>query len=447
MVEPVGLETHWRGRADTFDRRVRWLVLVSVLVHTPLTPLIALLGVFSWIRGPDVTLPDDPPITAIPVDILEEEAPPPPPAPDPVPVAPAVAEPVRTAATPRPPRDAGIEDAGPVDAGIPDAGPAETDAGIADAGRLSDAGFDGGIGEPIAVSGDAKRVVDANANVRVVVFTEKIRRHALGPRIGRLLSNVYQWRDFFGPAALDPIRDVDRLLLVGPQFRDSSNVVAVLKVNVPRARLHDAIDAIVKADPNGEWLDAGVPAARAQADRAPRVFVLPAPGIVVVTPPSAEKSALALGKKTGILPARADEVASGYLVEPWKLTRGLPLLNLPQSLKWARVRLTPDDKGGGAIDVELEDESPELAQKNAVGITRMLMTPDLRLWALGFPESRVVERVELAADGARIKGTLFLSAAHVDNMLVLGETYLAPPSGGGGAKGKTGGSSDAPGSK
>jgi hypothetical protein len=147
MVEDVGPETHWRGQADTFDRRVRWLVLVSLLIHTPLTPLVALLGLFGFLAAPDESPLDLPPITAIPVDIFEEETPPPalpePPPSDPVPVAAptpgkAAPEVVKTV-----PADGGA------DAGRPDAG-ALTDAG-ADAGTLGDGGFDGGIAEPVAL--------------------------------------------------------------------------------------------------------------------------------------------------------------------------------------------------------------------------------------------------------------------------------------------------------
>lgn len=423
MVEHVGLETHWRGQPDTFDRRVRWLVLVSVLVHTPLTPLIALLGIFGFLTAPDEPV-DLPPITAIPVDIFEEETPPPaapePPPPDPVPVA----EPTAGKKVPKvvktEPTDRGV------DAGVADAGPV-TDAGTdasADAGTLGDGGVDGGIAEPVALSGDAKKVVDPNANVRVTVFTEKIRAHPLGTRVGKLLSSVYQWRDFFGPAAIDPIRDVDRLLIVGPQLRDSSGVVAVLKLNLSRARIQAALDAIVKADPNGEWLDAGIPAARAHADRAPRVFVVPAPGVVVVTPPSAEKSALSLGKRTGIKAAQGDEVALAYVIQPSNLTRGNPIIQLPQSLRWVRARLTPDDKGGGVIDIEAEDASPDAARANATAMARQLTAEDIRLWAVGMPGSRLVERAELHADGSTIRGSVYVGPAWVEAYFALADTFL-----------------------
>jgi hypothetical protein len=429
MVEHVGPETHWRGQADTFDRRIRWLVLVSVLVHTPLTPLIALLGLFGWLTAPYEAPADVPPITAIPVDIFEEETPPPaapePPPPDPLPVAapsPAKAPRVVKAEPTDKGVDAGVADAGPLTDAGDDAGP--------DAGTLGDGGVDGGIAEPVALSGDARKVVDPNANVRVTVFTEKIRAHPLGGRVGRLLGSIYQWRDFFGTAAIDPIRDVDRILIVGPELRNSAGVVAVLKLNLPRARIQAALDAIVKSDPeHGEWIDAGIPAARAYADRAPRVFVLPAPGVVVVTPPSAEKSALSLGKKTGIRPAQGDEVALAYVIKPSNLTKNNPILQLPPSLRWVRARLTPDDKGGGTIDIEAEDESPELAETNAKNIARQLVADDLRLWALQFPESRLVERAELHAEGAVIRGSIYVGPAWVQTFLNLADSFLvAPPS-------------------
>ena len=82
-------------------------------------------------------------------------------------------------------------------------------------------------------------------------------------------------------------------MIVGPELRDSSKVVAILKLNVSGPRVREAIDAIVRADTeHGEWLDAGIPAATAYADRAPRIFVMPAPNMVVVVPPSAKDAAL-----------------------------------------------------------------------------------------------------------------------------------------------------------
>jgi hypothetical protein len=128
--------------------------------------------------------------------------------------------------------------------------------------------------------------------------------HPLGPRIGKLLGSIYQWRDFFGPAGIDPIRDVDRVMVTGSQLRNSKDVVAILKLNVGQERIRGAIDAIVRADAeHGEWLDASVPAATAYADRAPRIFVLGSPGTVIVTPPSALENVIKSAKRLTLRPA------------------------------------------------------------------------------------------------------------------------------------------------
>src|SRR5262245_63188848 len=60
--DAVGPWTQWRGQADTADRRMRWLVLVSLLLHTPLTPLLALFGLFTWLSNPPDEGPEAPPI-------------------------------------------------------------------------------------------------------------------------------------------------------------------------------------------------------------------------------------------------------------------------------------------------------------------------------------------------------------------------------------------------
>jgi hypothetical protein len=421
--------TQWRGQPDTSSRRLRWLVLASLLAHAPFTPLVALIGLFGWLASKPPAAPDAPPITAIPVDLIESDEPAAPAPPPPSPVE--VTEPPPVVRRP-PPRKEPV-DAGIPDAGVPDAEPtdaaAETDAG--DAGPPRDAGTPNPLA---ALSGSAKKVIDADANVRVVVYPEKIRNHPLGPRIGKMLASVYQWRDFFGPAKLDPIRDVDRILIVGPELRDSSKVVAILKLNVSGARVHEAIDAIVQADPDhGAWLDAGIPAATAYADRAPRVFALPSPNTVVVVPPSAQDAALKLPKDVGIRKATGPEVVWAYAVTPWRPAR-LLRIDLPKTLKWAKVWVTPNAGGGATVEAEAEDESPELAEKDA-GQIMAVINQNLALadtigsilgGVLGVQAPKLVEKIELHAEGATIRGTAVLTESQIELVFSQLEPLLTP---------------------
>jgi hypothetical protein len=343
--------------------------------------------------------------------------------------------------------DAEAPDAGAPDAAPPDAGPSLADAGpsLADAGSDAsvDAGIasgDGGAPNPMAaLTGDAKKVIDQEANVRLVIYPEKIRNHPLAPRIGQLLASVYQWRDFFGPAKLDPIRDVDRIMVVGPELRDSKNVAAILKLNVSGARVREAIDAIVKLDTeHGEWLDAGVPAAMAYADRAPRLFVMPSPDTVVVVPPSVRAKALAL-KRVNIAKARGSEVVWAYAVNPWRPARMLGV-DLPKTLKWAKIWISPSEGGGALVEAEAEDESPESATRHAQELNQQikdLLALQATVGMLGqmflnTKVERVVEHVELSADGSKVRGTATLTQDQIERVFkeiqrTLVRRNVAPP--------------------
>jgi hypothetical protein len=325
----------------------------------------------------------------------------------------------------------------PPDAGVADASP-ESDAGTEkDAATPGDAGKThkpgAGIGSPIAGIGD-KKVVDPNANVQLLVHTDRVRQHPLGARIGPMLRNVYQWRDFFGPTQIDPIRDVDRMLIVGPQLRDSREVVAILQFNVPQERVRSAVDLLVSRDPEGGWVDGAVPIAHAHADRGERAFVLPSPQILVVTPPSAEASAARLPKTFRLPRPKGDELALAKLATPWRAFLGLPVV-IPKSIKSAELRLTARDDGGIVIDVLAHDETEPLAKDNAQALTAALTAAtqlDLGLLGsvmFGSSKKKFIERGEFEADGTDIRGEIVLTRPQVETLLELAGGFL-----GGGAR-------------
>jgi hypothetical protein len=431
------------------------VLAVSVLLHVPFTPWAALIGLLSlWSpQNPDVMT--SPEITGIPIDLVEDQAPPPPSPPEPA-GAPDHAGPAEPAALPakKPPplrlADAGVVDRDASDAkadaeaagaGNEDAGNAKSDAGSAlregDAGALADAGAadagaaDAGakpLRDPTLVAG-VKQVADPNANVRLTIYTEKIRQDPLGARVGPLLRSLYQWRDFFGPTAIDPIRDIDQIYVVGSQLRDSSNVVAILRHHLPVARMHAALDALVRADATGEWLDAGLPVASAHADGAERRFILSNAQTVIVTPPSAYKSALAAGKLIRLIPSSGPEVAMIYLATPWRAFIGYPI-KIPQTIKWARVRITPTDDGGATADIEAEDEDEASASEDAAYLTRTATAlSQLNLGFLGSllgqQSHKFIERIAFSAQGDMIRGEALVTADQLSTALDMASAFLA----------------------
>jgi hypothetical protein len=398
------------------------LVILSALLHTPLTPVAALFGLLSLLARPTAQpLAHEKPITAIPVELIEGnglfdpgtpgalkphgEKPTAPKAPPPKPASPS-----------GPTLDVGAKHrAVDVDAG-PEAGRPGSDAGQADAGAGRSAG------DPVAMSGSAGRLTDANANVRLLIFSDRIRHNPLGARVGELLRAAYQWRDFFGTAGLDPIRDLDRILIVGPQLRDSSNVVAVLRYNVSRARMHAALEALVQRDTrHGAWLDAGAPAARASADRAERVFVMPAPHIVVVAPLSAAQSAMSLHGPLHFPPPHGNEALVAFVRTPWRAFIGIPF-NVPKSIRWVRLGIAPTPAGGAVASLVAEDASAKAARADAESLTDAINA--LTQVNLGFVGAlfgarhiSFIQPVNFQAQGNEIVGTITASEKQLTGLI------------------------------
>lgn len=409
----VGFRTQWRGQRDTPSRRRLWKLLgLSLVLHAPLTPLGALIGLVGLLsRSPAEPQGPVEPLKTIPIDLVEEPGTAPAPAAAP-PAAPP--QPKAKSAIDNPFKDLPHEPDEPTAEIVappkPKPKPKPTDAGVA----ATDGGAGKGIGDPVALSGAAGRVADDNANVRLIVFTDRIRGTVLGSRVGALLAAANQWHDFFGPSGLDPIKDFDRILIAGPQLRDSSAVVAVLRYNTSETKVRAAIGALVDRDKRGGWLDAGVPAARASADRAERVFVLPAPHIIVVAPQSAAKAALALPRSTRFPSPKGNEVLTAYVRTPWRAFIGIPF-DIPKTIKWVRLSIAPTPSGGAAATIDAEDASPDAAKQDAASLTRAINA--VTQVNVLFIKQRFIEPVDLQADGSHIKGVVTATASQLHDAI------------------------------
>lgn len=420
MVDLVAVRTQWRGQRDTTAWRFTLLLGVSVLLHAPFTPVAALLGFLALLGppSPSVPTPDLGQIRAIPLDLVEMGPPDRPALEEPksIPTSPRV-----ELAPPSGPKDQVLKDAGaPHDAGAQDSG--QLDGSSPEAGEPSDGSADASSGDPVALSGQAGQIADANANVRLIVYTEAIREHPLGVRVGKLLASIGQWRDFFGPGALDPVRDFDRILVAGPQLRDSSEVVAVLRYNVDTDRVRSAVDAIVRRDPAGGWVDAGVPAANARADRAQRLFViLPEASLAIVTPPSAAAHALSLaGKRVAFPAAPGAQAVRAHVATPWRIFIGLPF-SIPRSIESAEFSLIPTVAGGATLEVTLEDASPQQAEEDRDLLWTAFRSNEL-VPLLEFAAGRLSLR--LRAEGSQIRATLDLTPQQVAFAMNLVEGWI-----------------------
>jgi hypothetical protein len=396
---------------------------LSVVIHSVLTPWAALLGLLGLLGLSDHPPAEElPPITAIPIELIED-APPTPSSTDPEPAEePAAAVVVQ----PSPPQV--VSPNGNHRVPEPEQKPPE-EQGAGKGQEQKDPEEAGRVGDPVALSGAAGKLADSGAKVRIKIDTDKVRRHALGPRIGEVLGRVPQWYDFLGPAKLDPIRDIDRLLIAGPQLRDSSEVVAVLQYNVPQPAMESAIDNLVQRS-SGEWISGATRAATARADRAERVFAFFAPGLLAIVPPSAKRDALKRWPKgTRLGPIPGEVVLVATVDTPSRVYTGLPF-KFPPSFKWIRASVTPTADGGAIANIEAEDESDDAAREHAAWLERII-------WANAAPQGfraaaakylfgsdKFLEEVSFKSESTRIHGSLRISESQLKSLLTMVEGII-----------------------
>ncbi len=461
MTERVAPGTRPRGRRDTRRLRLGWFVVLSLLLHVPLTPLAGLFGLLALLHRESKPAPEEQ-LHAIPVSLLSPEemaalglGPEQPKQPSTTPAEPpkddSVPQDLTADAPPKPkPKPKSKPKPEAADGGVrveQDGGPRppEHDAGPKLAEHAAPRGADAGAPpsarvaeshDPLDVVGKATSVADPNANVKLLLLNDRIRGLAIAPRIGALVARLPQWQSFFGPTTLDPIRDIERIYVAGPQFRVSADVVAIVEYGVPRATIKNAIDRIVAREPRGQWFDGPTPAALAHADRADRVFVLPKKKIVLMVPPHLKDDAIEKAPSMSFPSIGGKAAAVAFIKNPSHALRGLGLgVDLPHGIDSASVSVTPADDGGATLDIIAIDASPEAASDDAALLTQAINALTQRdvgaLGALlfGGQTLSLIERVSLVADGKKIEGTARITPRQLDRILGFAEAWVDSISG------------------
>ncbi len=252
-------------------------------------------------------------------------------------------------------------------------------------GGLADDQADAGRAAPppledptVLAKGGRASFAPKHPNVEIYFATDKIREHALGAELSQMLLAFPEWQFVMGGTELDPVQDFDHILLAGPQMRRPEYVTAVVHYNAPLGRVRRAVDrARRQSQPPGKWLK-GYPFAVTTVSNGHHVAaLLPAKRLVVIHP-AKEKDQIPLFKDIKPFQKSTEVVIGLKIAMPWRAFIGVPGVQLPKSLRWMRLTLTPvprgDQPAGGGyiIRAEAEDESAEAAREHAAEIAQML---------------------------------------------------------------------------
>lgn len=257
MVDPSSVSPRKRS---TPPRLLLLTLLVSFAGHVLVGALV----------GRSVRLPDLDIEVQIPIDVelgmtesVEEAAPAAAPAPASAPAAPPA--PSAQAKRPRHERpDAGAADAGQ-DAGAP----------LRDADMPRDAGADGG---------PPSTRLPPGSQIALRIDMERIRNSPIAEDVRRVLTVIPDWKALLAGSEIDPLRELDRLLIATPNLQRENVVIAGRYVG-GRAVVDRAVDNLAQARGSvATWrTQHGVPVAPwANADATERVIALVGPAHFVI---------------------------------------------------------------------------------------------------------------------------------------------------------------------
>jgi hypothetical protein len=281
--------------------------------------------------------------------------------------------------------DAGTDGAG--DAGAEDdAQAAEAD----DGGLISVA--DGGVGrDPQALLGAASAVSAGPNNITILVNFVELRKHPDAGRLGLVLGGIPQWRAFMsnaqGAPLLDPMRDADWMIIMGPSLLDTKNDAVFLHYGAPDATVDKVIDTVSKRYAKGGRIDVGVrgvKAWRAFADRGERVFLRPRPHVAVIVPSTHARQFARVLVHNPVTPhVRAGEAFSLRALRP-----GGSINVIPQDISEMRMWIVPRaSDGGGDLYAEGDCPSDAAAQTDAESLRNLIQQKNsfgVRLLTAGF---------------------------------------------------------------
>jgi len=303
--------------------------------------------------------------------------------------------------------DASVKNAGGDAAGADggaDASEEEDAGGVDDGGGLIAVADGGGGRDPNSLLGAAASVSAGPNNITIMVNFVELRKHPESANLGRVLAGIPQWKTFMsnatGTAMLDPMRDCDWMIIMGPSLLDTQNDAVFLHYSVPDATVDKVIDTVSRTYAKGGPVNLGVPGVKGWkgfADKGERVFIRPRPHIAVVVPAAKAQAFARVLVGNPVTPhVRAGEAFSMRALHP-----GGSINVIPQDISEMRVWIVPRaSDGGGDLYAEGDCPSDAAAQTDAEALKTLIQQKNsfgVRLLTAGF-----LNKVDITASNGQV---------------------------------------------
>lgn len=280
----------------------------------------------------------------------------------------------------------------------PQRGPSQSSTGAMS--RPAGAGLDVGLRASSNSSHLLGRALVSDCSVSALIDIGRVRTHPLAAQLNALLV---EWQPLFAEPGFDPLSDVDRLLVVGPELRESGRGLAVVQHHLNGVQVQTALAR------------AG---ARAPVPGQEHFYLQLSPEVLLISP---DPSSVRPLKDFALASANEGTIGTVYVDTPSRALSSLPL-EVPASIHWLRGIIQPTGDNGIAVDIEAGDENGELAKAHARKLTRSVLALKTKRHA------RLIERVLFEARESVIVGRLELTAPQLGALFeLLSAVVKAPP--------------------
>jgi len=284
--------------------------------------------------------------------------------------------------------------------------------------------------DPLATAGGPGKFKVKSPHTQVLFNGNRLRGNSAGGALGGVLTAIPEWKSFFEGTKVDPIADADHLLIAGPQFRRSKDVVVWMQYRGSEADMRAAIDTLIQRSPKGtraRWLeDSPVPAAVAVAHNHKRIFALvPGKKLLAILPATAKAQ---LADVKGVKPFNGTSKAGIVIAldTPRNAFAGYEeIVDVPKTFKWMRMVVTPLTDGGADVALEIGDASAESAAANAPIVEKQLSQVRTLASLATIIGAEVLPPMKVDVDGDILRVKITVSRKGLAHILNLARTHFS----------------------
>jgi hypothetical protein len=249
------------------------------------------------------------------------------------------------------------------------------------------------------------------------LWFSSLRESPLGKRLIDLASCDREWKRFMDQG-VDPLRDLEGVLVVGPGLFHSGQLTAAVRHELSAERVRGVMESLVtQSGARGHWLRPDVASVR--LGRSQRVLLSPQRDLFFVTPVKGWE-ALHKVKEPLRVPSAEGRAASLVFVKPNRVLERVGL-RLPKRIGELRVEVFANLDESADIKVELEASTAEAASQESESVSKQMhdffsdvWTTASTLGALAGANSggshlETAPRLDLEVDERTLSGMVHLS--------------------------------------